>query len=177
MVGAEGGGESAVVPGADLLFEQVVAAEGKKPVAGFGLVVGIGPGQWLPVAVFVYQGEFGMDAVPEVDAVGEGFGCGEDKVVEREQAGVNIDEAPVGPGKLLFDAAGHDFCGGKQYRGKGRRETEPAAGEAGTELGLVVIGEIERDVRASFYERAELRFKPFFGCGKQFGAGGEQPAD
>lgn len=68
----------------------------EKSLVAFRAVVGVGPGPCLPRAVLPVEGDLGVDAAAQVDAVGLVFHRGEDQFARVDVTRVQVDRAGDG---------------------------------------------------------------------------------
>lgn len=85
----------------------------KKIAVGRPGVIGKGPGKRLPDPVPVVQGDFPVDAIPQIEPVEKVFRAGQDQFPQFEIAGIEVDRASHAgfppASQFNFKIIGEDF--------------------------------------------------------------------
>ena len=113
-------------------------------------VIGEGVLVMLPAMVLVEEGHFGVDAVAEIDAMGEVLRRGQHQLGQGEVAGVEVQRPGLGvaggAGVLLLPGVGLQFDFDQRGGIEGRRKGQEDLAQPGAHGRLVVVGfpEVER---------------------------------
>ncbi len=158
------------------------AGAGEEGLCGVGFVVGVGPRPGGPDILVPVEGDFGVDAFGEVDAVGVVFGGGEDDFVFVDVAGVDVDgSGDLAKGELFgkegFEHIGFEFAFGEMLGAEEGFEADPLAEEGGAHFGVVEVGKGEGEDLGLVVDFA-VPLGEFEACGGEFfGSAGEEAGE
>ena len=115
-------------------------------------VIGEGVLVMLPAMMPVVEGHFGVDAVAEIDAMGEILGRGQHQLGQGQVAGVEVQRPRLGvsggAGVLLLPGVGLQFDVDQLGGVERRREGEEDLSQSRAHGRLVVVGLVEVEGRA-----------------------------